>query len=462
MDQQSSPREHYFYVAIAKFLFYHPDHGIISVRDPIKLKDAEQYELSPLLLYGLSVAGLPIRWMTYSPADRPRAFQDVLIDAWHNAKGLRGKPDILWINRHLAKASPNLKLELGKVGVEIKVVDAKNKSLSASLRSAQDSSRWLLDTHSNKDKSLSESIKALCLDAQRDHDYSVMDGRSTRSRKEKEKVKQWMSLTEQKTINNEPHELDWELGPWLSSWESSVPPNLPRYIDHGGFKHGGFKQRPCLLTGENVLKDVAEDNFWDDQYCDNVAEIAKNLIACWPNPPVQIAKSIGTTLKRLQWFTSKEAALDPAVRAALEDLLSITYDERIGNYSEDGPYVLIAQKPLALKNAYESISDGGDASPCEIVPDQGAADPSWRYIMINSYGKAPSIVMAPRGAGITDRLPDLLMNYEGITQVSHEFYKDVVVTCAQACRSPEANVREMRDFAKRYKTSWKDCFWQPQ
>lgn len=59
-----SPREHHFYVAIAKFLFHHPEHGIVSVRDPIKIKDAERYGLSPLILYGLTVAGLPIRWMT--------------------------------------------------------------------------------------------------------------------------------------------------------------------------------------------------------------------------------------------------------------------------------------------------------------------------------------------------------------------------------------------------------------
>ncbi|OIQ49055.1 hypothetical protein BerOc1_00974 [Pseudodesulfovibrio hydrargyri] len=459
MNQQSSPapREHYFYVAIAKFLFYHPKHGVISVGDPIKLKDAEKYALSPLILYALSVAGVPIRWMTYTPADKPRAFQNVLTEAWRDAKGLRGKPNILWINRHLAKASPDLKQKLGKMDVEVKIVDAKNKSPSASLRSAQDSSKWLLDTHSSTDKSLSESIKALCMDAQRDHDYSVMDGnRGTRSGKEKEMVQQWMSLSVQKPIASAPCELDWELGPWLSSWESSVPPDMPRY-----FYHGGFNLRPCLLIGKNVLEETAEDIFWDDQYY-GVAEIAKNLIACWPNPPLEIAKSIGTTLKKLQWFISKEASLDPQIRGALEDLLGIVYDEHTGNYSEEGPYVLMAQKPLALKNAYESISEGGCASPCEIIPCHGVADPSWRYILLNTYGKPPSIVMSPRGATITDRLPDLLMNYEGIIPVSREFYNDVVFTCAQACRSPETNVREMRDFAKRYETSWKDSFWHPQ
>lgn len=71
MNRQAmlSPREHYFYVPIAKFLFHHPEHGIVSVRDPIKTSDAERYGLSPLILYGITVAGLPIRWMTFTSVD---------------------------------------------------------------------------------------------------------------------------------------------------------------------------------------------------------------------------------------------------------------------------------------------------------------------------------------------------------------------------------------------------------
>ncbi len=119
MNLQTLPslREHHFYVAIAKFLFHHPEHGVVSVRDPIKIKDAERYGLSPLILYGITVAGLPIRWMTFTPVDQPRAFRDVLLEAWRNAEGLRGQPDILRINRHLATASPGLIGEMAKIGV---------------------------------------------------------------------------------------------------------------------------------------------------------------------------------------------------------------------------------------------------------------------------------------------------------------------------------------------------------
>jgi hypothetical protein len=127
MNQQTQPlpREHHFYVAIAKFLFHHPEHGIVSVGDPIKIKDAERYGLSPLVLYGITVAGLPIRWMTFTPVDQPSSFRDVLLEAWRNAEGLRGRPDILRINRHLATASSELVEEMAKNGVRVDVADAK-------------------------------------------------------------------------------------------------------------------------------------------------------------------------------------------------------------------------------------------------------------------------------------------------------------------------------------------------
>lgn len=461
MNQQAlpSPREHHFYVAIAKFLFHHPQHGIVSVQDPIKIKDAERYGLSPLILYGLTVAGLPIRWMTFTPVDQPRAVRDVLLEAWRNAEGLRGRPDILRINRHLATASPELAGEMAIIGVQVEVADAREKSLPASLRSAQDSSKWLLGKHDRKDRSLTGSIQALCRDAQYDHEFHVSGRlRGVNSREVEERIRQWLALPAQVPEPTLTGELDWEPGQWLSSWETSLPPDQPRY-----FNLDGFNGRTWLLTGEKAPEDIVEDDdFWAESDHDNAAEIAKNLVACWPNPPAEIARRAGVTLRELQWFTSGKAPLDPHARFDLEDLLGIEYDESMGGYVGAGPYVLMANKPLALKEVYESISKGGDACPCEIVPRLGAADPSWRYVLINTYGEPPSIVMAPRGAKITERLPELFMNYNGIRPVAPEFYRDVVSTCARACREPVANIREMKDFVKRYEEYWVGCAWQPE
>lgn len=461
MNQETPtpPREHHFYVSIAKFLFHHPEHGIVSVRDPIKIKDAERYGLSPLILYGLTVAGLPIRWMTFTPVDQPKPFRDVLLDAWRNADGLRGRPDILRINRHLATVSPELAGEMAKVGVQVEVADAKEKSLPASLRSAQDSSRWLLRKHFGNARSLTEAVQALCQYAQDDHDFRARDDhRGMNSRKVEGRIQQWLALPAQVPAPTVTGGLDWEPGPWLSSWETSLPPDQPRY-----FNLDGVDGSTWLLTGEKAPKDIVEeDDFWGDSDYDNAAEITKNLVACWPNPPVEIARCAGITLRELQWFSSGKASLDRHARFGLEALLGIEYDESVGRYVEAGPYVLVAHNPLALKKIYEGISGGGDAHPCEIVPHQGAADPSWRYVLINAYGEPPSIVIAPRGAKITERLPDLLMNYGGIRAVASEFYRDIVSTCARACREPTANLREMKGFVKRYEAHWVDCVWQPE
>lgn len=78
MNSDQVNREHFFYVAVARFVFLHRKHGIVSVRVPIRLADAETFGLSPLLIYGLNVAGLPLRWMTFSTLDEPRPILSVL------------------------------------------------------------------------------------------------------------------------------------------------------------------------------------------------------------------------------------------------------------------------------------------------------------------------------------------------------------------------------------------------
>lgn len=121
--------------------------------------------------------------------------RDVLLEAWRKAEGLCGRPDILRINRHLALASPELVWDMAKIEVQVEVADAKEKSLPASLRSAQNSSRWLLGKHDRKDPSLTGSIQALCRDAQYDHDFHVRSGyRGAHSREVKNRMQQWLAL----------------------------------------------------------------------------------------------------------------------------------------------------------------------------------------------------------------------------------------------------------------------------
>jgi hypothetical protein len=461
MSLSSTPqkREHHFYVSIAKFLFYHPEHGIVSVGDPVRRIDAERHGLSPLILYGLTVAGLPIRWMTFAPIIKPKAFREVLLDAWTKAEGLRGLPDVLRINRHLAKASPTLSADMARIGVRLEIASAKEKSLPASLRSAQEAGKWLPRKHELDDASLAQAVQTLCRDAQDDHNYNARGGAHGLSNRQLEgQIKQWLALPTRQPGTIPTEGRDWEPGPWLSSWETALPPEQPRY-----FNRSSFDGRIWLLSGQEVSDAPVEDDDFSTGYDhDNAADLAKDLLACWPNPSAEIAKSVGITLRNLQWFVAGKVALDRTVRFRLEDVLGIEFDEGVGGYTATGSYVLIARKPQAVEKIYEEISGGGDACPCEIVPSQGPADPSWRYVLINAFGKPPTFVMAPRGEKIAERLGDLMINYEGIRAVSPVLFRDVVSTCARACREPAANVREMRDFAKRYEEQWIDCMWRPE
>lgn len=459
-EQKIQPnREHHFYVSTAKFLFHHSQDGVVAVRDPIKLADATRRGLHPIMLYGVTVAGLPIRWLTFSPVEQRKSLREVLLTAWKNAEGLRGLPDVLRVNRYLAQADPGLGEDLARIGVHLEIADAKDKTVPASLRSAHDASRWLSRRHDPVDLSPAASVDALCLDAQEDHNWSARHGpRGLSNRKLEDSIQQWLDSPMRGPSSVLLEDRDWEPGPWLSSWETSLPPDQPRY-----FHHDGMSRRTWLLMGEDPSEDSDDDDgeFPAYEEYDNTPELARHLVACWPNPPKDIAATAGITLRQLQWFTTKRASLDGSARYDLTRLLGIEYDERMGGYTPAGPYALIARKAQAIEAIYQEISGGGDACPCELVPAQGQADPSWRYFLINAHSTPPTIVMAPRGEAITERLPDLLMNYEGIQPVSPAFYRDVVTTCARACQTPQANSREMTEFAKRYEQHWADCAWLP-
>jgi hypothetical protein len=275
-DQTQLPnREHHFYVSTAKFLFHHPQHGVVAVRDPIKLADAKQRGLDPIILYGVTVAGLPIRWLTFSLIDQRKSLREVLLTAWKVAEGLRGLPDILRVNRYVAQADPALAVDLAMIGVRLEVADAKDKTAPASLRSAQDDSRWLSQRHDPVDLSLAACVEALCLDAQEDHNRSARRGpRGLSNRRLEERVEQWLDLPMRKPSAAPLEDLDWEAGPWLSSWEASVPPDQSRY-----FHHDGMSRRTWLIMGEDQSEDADDD---DDEFSayeehDNTPEIVQNL-----------------------------------------------------------------------------------------------------------------------------------------------------------------------------------------
>ena len=439
-------RIHHFYVTISKYLFSHPTHGIVQVEDPIRLKEAGKYGLRPLLLYGVAVAGLPLKWMTFTAADQPRAFNDVLLDAWRSAKGLRGKPDILLINRHLATACPTLASNMEKIGVEVRVADAKEKFLPANLRVAQDKCKYLCEERDCNDFGATDPVKQICALAQEQHisDCNTFDSGGLSVEKVWQ-IYDWLKLPKRdlELISSTPT-LDWVKGAgnWLSSWESALPPDQPRSF-FTSRKYQFTRLRTGCLWGAN--QQFVNDGWWESFY-----ELVESIISCWPNTLETIAESGDLTPSELRRLIYGICDPDNPAYAKLRHLLSIEYDESIDQFVLAGPYVLIARSPEDLEIVYDNHTYGGDAFPCEIIPDVGEADPSWRYVLIVIPGRPPSILMSPRGADITGEHPDLLLNYGGCWTAPAEVYRRIVSVCALACQSPEANTAEMLGFYEEY------------
>ena len=431
----SPSREQHFYVAISKFIFAREGDSIAWSRDPVRLSDAARIRLRPLILYGVAVPGTPIHWLTYAAADRPRSLAGVLNEAWSKASGLRGYPDRLTINRHVAAAAPGLVERLGKLRIEVAIAGPSDKRLSASLRAAQNA---VLEIQFHVRKQLSAgTLDWLNAESAKLHAFHIRLGwrGGLATRDAADRAEAWMALPLRETPAMNAAKLDWTPGPWLSAWEASLPPSTPLTL----------KERDGMTWvtthRENALSELPDP--------DEGPWAVRILVNAWPNDAPRIASAVGLTARELQWYLSGGASIPPDAEARLRFLLGLEYDSFAGDYRPEGPCVLIAHSARAATEAYEALSHGGDLEySFEPVPERGAADPSWRYLLFQPCGGMPSVMMLPRGSRTAERL-ERFINFSGEGSVTPRMYRDLVSTCARACADPLANRPEMIEFVTR-------------
>jgi hypothetical protein len=443
-------RAHYLCLAVSKAVFSHPTHGVVFVRDAMRCSEAESYGLEPFLLYALSVPGTQIRRMMFSPLRKPRSLYSTLHLLWaQEAEGFRGYPDAVVISRQLAAATSTLGERLARDGIALIVADKGDKVSGAALRTAQQEAMWLGTFASNgRPINTLESLDEAA-SARHRRDLQINTG------KDMQRQDQWGALPVRPAAPVGGRELaDWTPGPWLHSWETSLPPvSLPRYLHLGP-----QDQKAWLLVGsgdESVEDDedfgeVESDQVAADDVDPAMVKMAKDMVGCWPNGAAEIARSIGTTSRDLKWFLDGKADLDDSILSELLSILGIAWSEH-GFYEATGCCVLLANDPGAAVRAYDELSHGGDlAFSFEAVPEGGQADPSWRYLLFQSHGEAPCIMMIERGSKVADRLTDkFFINFEGARTIPGKLYRDLVTTSARACINPLANRRELEGFAER-------------
>lgn len=247
-----------------------------------------------------------------------------------------------------------------------------------------------------------------------------------------------------------PQSVPWLGGQWLHAWEIDLPPvSALKMLDANGVKY--------MIHDEEEVLD--EDEFLPEDFYDSAKKV-KQLVANWPNPPVEIARALGITLRELNWFASAEAPLAQSVRTQLLSMLGVEKRNAHSYYDCVGPCVLVARNP-SVTEAYEDISCGGDLKfSFEALPCKGLADPSWRYMVFGAHGQQISIIMVPRGSVIATRMDKAsFMNFRGSQEVPTHIYQDIVASCARACLRPQDNRKEMMTFSDRFEKHASEINW---
>ena len=443
-----SVREHHLVVATAKHVFMHQEYGVVFVREAASREDLAAYDLTPLLLYGLSVPGTSLRWVMLAPVDKPASIVGVLREAWTRADGLRGCPDVLKVSRRLAASAMALPEALAASDVRLVVADGSDKAFSASVRRCQEDAMWANLPRRGAAPSTTLDQLNRCARDRHNHSFQTPLSRANT------RMEWWRSLPHRAIDLPPGDEIDWRLGAWLHAWEKGLAPARRRH-----FHKDTFDGAVWLLTTPPIPdNEELQETIFADHETDDLPDVARPLVRCWPTSSGELSRCIGSTARSLEWFLDRKAALDHQQRNRLCELLGLKLDPDFQTYETCAPCVLIARTSTAAKEAYEFLSHGGDlVFSIEALPASGLPDPSWRYLVFQAYGGAPNIMLVARGSGVDSKLSQgLFINFQGAKPIRLALYRDIVRTCAKACRDSRSNIRAMKELNDRHVSFFAD------
>lgn len=435
MSREGDPqpeRRQQFYISYSKYLFLKNDLVVVA-EEPLPLDEARSAGLVPLIMYGITIERLPIRWLKFSRASEPEDLISVLNEGWASAPGLRGRPDVVVVSRMLFDAAPELGSALRSLGVLLEVAGPGDKSTPAALSAAHKSSQSMMYHPKGDAVRLADPLARVNAAGQYEHMDRLKHAHIFHADKA-DLIERWMQNQINENADGALDSIAWTQGEWMGSWQQLAEKNTYRGFD---------KPKNGVVWMIKVSDPVS------DRYLQEKQEIVDNLISCWPNDPKDIAAAAGITKLKLSWYRTRKRPLHYDEEAKLLELLGV---EKFADDRPDfSPCVLIARVSTHARNVYEDMSGGGDAEPYEITPASGVIDPSWQYILLNGYSWMPVFFMVQRGSTTSANLEKTFMNFGGTKAVPESIYKDIVSTCAQACMAVEANLPTVTAFASRQK-----------
>lgn len=428
----SVEREHFFSIAVARHVFSHKKRGIVFAADPLPLKEAERYGLTPLIIYGISLPGVPGSHIRLAHQSNPLPIVDVLRDIWTSTPALRGKPNKLRVSRACAEADDGFIQTLISDGLAVTVAGSNDKSHAGALRNCQKEARELAFWGR---KNLPMSLDDLNRLRVRTVDATLY----LRKPEQRQVFEHWQAFHFQEASHLHAKGLDFRPGAWMSSWESSSVHGISRT----------FSTEPEMPNW--LVSGAFSDDEMDEALDDYALRALKNVVHCWPGGVKAVASAIGATMKELQQLMAGTAPLDPEKMEQLIALIGMEVHHVSGTYEAEGPCVLIAETPLHAKEAYDELSNGGDLIfSIDAVSDKGMPDPSWHYLLYMSYDYGLNVLMIPRGSKLTAAMPRNFLNFNGTQKIPERIYRDIVATCSKVCLNPVQNIEFMVELSERH------------
>lgn len=442
---------HQFSIQLSKFVFLDGSGHIVVMRDGVRADDAIASGLTPLLLYGLAVEGLPIRYGRTAPLASPMPYRRFLREAWlANPQGL---PDVLKIGARFLDSLLGLSDLTDHLGITLAVAAGNDRSYNAnqfvlndSLQNAAYSALWACERRGNP--TASPRAEDMFKD---DPSGYVNWGRGLWGVEPPAVVARYREyLARQPRQAPSPPDLelpvdpDFTPGAWLYGNQKSLPPRTPREVRALIYRKPAADDaidEAAETDSEDTDLDSDSPDLDDDEGKTSWAhEEMATLAKCWPVPLSQLAKAAGARTQELKWFLQGREALPYDAHQQLQVEMGVFESERF--YYEDdgsaapsieGDFVLTApaDQANALRRVFDELAHGGDQEfSYEFIPEHGRADPSYRFLVMECDGL--HIIAVPRGGKSAALLDNGgLINFGGLLSVDPALYADVVKVWVQ-------------------------------
>jgi hypothetical protein len=442
---------HYFTIQACNKVFWHESYGIL--RSVERLTSTDKHGLTPLLVFGAYVEGVPLFSNQYTLQNKPSSITTFLTNFWSveysspELKHLSGIPNVLVVDKRLHKVlGPEFFAWLEALNIYYEWSNGKDKAFAAKVRRCQEYPHLWEDGDD-------EDIGALSLNTLNNN---ILKGNYN-----------WATITD-KHHREFSHRL---LHRQVSLYDSPVETEIA--FDAESDKLFVISNSDVDCESLNIVTPKGQYSYLEvtsslGEYQEKqqrlVLNIASPFVKCHPVGPTEISKKMGVPLPQLQKFLSGKQFLSTSQFTLLLDAIDIEMSERYEGYEMNASWSIHWCQKVSRKcviELYNERSDGGDLYYShEILPDGLGADPSFRMLLTITCSYKYSLLIFERGslpAQVLDHGGEMLCNFKGPAYVDVKLYNNFLKLSLQS-RTSFDKYQESLDKLQKLESAFEHAF----